>query len=154
MKTFALQRPWLLACLWLLTLFSNQVYVGTCSAQGKRRVLNYDTNVTLTGLLVSRTYYGPPNYGENPKTDGKESQYILIFDSPVDVVGDQNDILRKTERGVRKVTLVVDDFKAHPVKSMLGSRVEVHGTLFHAHTGHHHTKVLIDVTSIKRMGKE
>jgi hypothetical protein len=104
-------------------------------------------------VLVSRTYYGPPNYGENPKTDTKERQYILILDSPRDVVGDQNDIMYKTERGVKRVTLVVQDFKAHPVKSLLGSRVEVHGTLFHANTRHHHTRVLIDVTSIKRSGK-
>ncbi|HSB27579.1 MAG TPA: DUF4431 domain-containing protein, partial [Pyrinomonadaceae bacterium] len=143
-----------LAGVLLLAVFSAHVYEASCSAQGKRRVLNYEpVNVTLTGVLVSKTYYGPPNYGENPKTDTKESQYILILDSPVDVVGDQKDVMYKPERGVKRVTLVVHDFKAHPVKSLLGRRVEVNGTLFHAHTGHHHTSVLIDVTSIKKSGK-
>jgi hypothetical protein len=138
----------------LLTFVCIFVCVGACSAQDTRRELNYDPAiVTITGVLVSRTYYGPPNYGENPKTDSKERQYVLILDSPVDVVGDQNDELNKTERGIKRVTLVVHDFKAHPVESLLGGRVEVQGKLFHAHTGHHHTKVLIDVTSIDKLKK-
>ena len=126
------------------------VYFGTHATQAKRKVLSYEpANVTLTGRLVSKTFHGPPNYGENPKTDSKENQYILILDSAVDVVGDQNE--QTTERGVKRVTLVVNDFKAHPVETLLGSRVEVQGTLFHSSTGHHHTKILINVTSIKEL---
>ena len=137
----------------LLIALCIHVSAGTGSAQGKRRVLNYEpANVTLTGVVVSKTYYGPPNYGENPKTDAKETQYILVLDSPVDVVGDQN-TMTKTERGVKRITLVIHDFNANPVEPLLGRRVEVSGTLFHAHTAHHHTKVLINVTSIKKVTK-
>jgi hypothetical protein len=35
--------------------------------------------------------------------------------------------------------------------SLQGRRVAVTGTLFHASTGHHHTKVLFTVTSIKKL---
>ena len=129
-------------------------FISASQAQNKRRTLNYEPEtVTLTGLLVSRTFYGPPNYGENPKTDTKESQYILILDSPVNVIGDPNSPINRTEQGIKKVTLVVHDFKAHPVEPLLGSRIEVSGTLFHAQTGHHHTKVLIEVSSIRKIGK-
>ena len=100
-----------------------------------------------------RTFYGPPNYGENPKTDSKESQYVLLLDSPIDVVGSKEDVITQTEREVRRITLVVIDFKANTVKPLLGSRVVVEGTLFHAHTGHHHTRVLIEVSSIRKLGK-
>src|SRR5258705_6434133 len=34
-------------------------------------------------------------------------------------------------------------------RSLLGRRVIASGTLFRAHTGHHHTKVLLTVTDIK-----
>jgi hypothetical protein len=120
-----------------------------CSAQSKLKSLTYEPDrVTLVGKVVSRTFYGPPNYGENPATDSKESQYILILDTPVDVIG-STDPIDRTEREVKKLTLVVFDFKANPVESLLGKRVEVSGTLFHAHTGHHHTRVLIEVESIR-----
>jgi len=135
-----------------ITVWANAHIVA--SAGDKPKVLHYGPEkVTLIGKLVLRTFYGPPNYGENPKTDSKESQYILLLDSPIDVVGSKEDLLTETEREVRRITLVVFDFKANPVEPLLGSRVLVDGTLFHAHTGHHHTKVLIEVGSIRKMGK-
>jgi len=124
------------------------LFLASCSVEAQRRQLHYEPEkVTLTGRLVYRTFYGPPNYGENPKTDSRETQPILILDAPVDVIASQYD---SAERGVKRVTLVVMDFKANPVSPRLGMRVIVEGTLFHANTGHHHTKVLMTVSSIKR----
>jgi uncharacterized protein DUF4431 len=124
-------------------------HTSPCSAQSKVKSLTYEPDrVTLVGKVVSRTFYGPPNYGEDPATDSKEDQYVLILDAPIDVIG-STDPIDKTERGVKNLTLVVFDFKANPVESLIGKRVEVQGTLFHAHTGHHHTRVLIEVESIR-----
>jgi hypothetical protein len=133
----------------LVVVWSN-LQTGASQPAFRRRVLRYEPEkVTLKGKVVSRTFYGPPNYGENPKTDSRESQYILILDSAVDVlVG--SDPTDQTERNVRRVTLVVNDFAAHPVRPLLGRHVLIEGTLFHAITGHHHTRVLITVSSIKR----
>jgi hypothetical protein len=133
----------------LIAVWSN-LHIVASPADGKPNVLHYDERVTLTGKVVSRRFYGPPNYGENPKTDSRESQYILLLDSAIDVIASKDDPMNETEHGVKKVTLVVFDFKAHPVEPLLGRRVEVEGTLFHAHTGHHHTKVLIEVSSIEK----
>lgn len=122
-----------------------------CLAQRNRKLLKYEPEkVTLVGRVVLKTFYGPPNYGENPKTESKESQYVLLLDSPVDVIGSLNDPGNVAERGVRKVTLLVLDFKSHPVEPWRGRRVAVEGSLFHANTGHHHTKVLIEVASIRK----
>ena len=74
-----------------------------------------------------------------------------VLDSPVDVAGDPNEPWNYTEVDIKRITLVVYDFKAHPLQPLIGRRVEVRGTLFHAHTGHHHTRVLIQVTSIKKL---
>jgi hypothetical protein len=127
--------------------------IAGSQAGNKRRVLHYwPEKVTLTGRLVYRTFYGPPNYGENPKTDSKETQSILLLDSAIDVIAVKQDALSETERGVKRVTLVFGESTPHPVRFYLKRRVTVEGTLFHAHTGHHHTKILIDVASIKRAG--
>jgi Domain of unknown function (DUF4431) len=125
--------------------------VTTSTADAKRKQLHYWTEkVTLRGKLVFRTFYGPPGYGENPKTDSKETQSIVLLDRPFDVIGDKQDPFDATERGIRRVTLVFSNPIPHPARYYLKRRVKVEGTLFHAFTGHHHTKILVDVTSIRR----
>jgi Domain of unknown function (DUF4431) len=121
--------------------------VATCPTYAKRRVLHYGPEkVAVTGRVVYRTFYGPPNYGENPKTDSQETQDILLLESAVDVIATGNDPMDQTERRVTRITLVID----HSIRHLIGKRVVIEGTLFHAHTGHHHTKVLMEVSSIKR----
>lgn len=119
----------------------------TSTSEAQRKEFNYETgNVTVTGRIVFRTFYGPPNYGENPKTDSRETQAILLLDSPIDVIGTSTDDFNVTERGVKELTLVWDQ----PLRPLRGKRVIAQGSLFHAHTGHHHTKVLMSVTSVRR----
>ncbi len=125
-------------------------YVAALPAAGQRRVLHYEPEkLTLTGRVVYRTFYGPPGYGENPKTDSRETQDILLLESPVDVIATGNDPTDQPERKVTRITLVID----HSIRNLIGKRVIIEGTLFHAHTGHHHTKVLMDVSSIKKAGR-
>ncbi len=125
--------------------------VATSPTYAKRKEVHYwPEKVTLTGRVVYRTFYGPPGYGENPKTDSRETQDILLLESPVDVIATGNDPLTdQTERRVTRITLVID----HSIRNLIGKRVIIEGTLVHAHTGHHHTKVLMDVSSIKRAGR-
>jgi len=126
------------------------LFLASGSVEAQRRPLHYEPEkVTLTGRLVYRTFYGPPNYGENPKTDSRETQPILILDSAVDVVANGGDPTDQTERGVKGITLVVE----HSTRRFIGKRIAVEGTLFHANTGHHHTKVLMTVASIKKANR-
>src|SRR6266480_7670781 len=155
MKILALASNRAQKLIWICALIAtySDAHIAASLSDRNPKVLHYGPEkVTLTGKLFARTFYGPPNYGENPKSDSKENQYILLLDSAIDVVTTGSDPTDKTEHGIKKVTLVVSDFKAHPVKHLLGSRVKVEGTLFHATTGHHHTKVLLEVFSIKRAG--
>ncbi|HEY0348935.1 MAG TPA: DUF4431 domain-containing protein [Pyrinomonadaceae bacterium] len=123
--------------------------LATASTEAQRRSLHYQPEkVALTGRLVYRTFYGPPGYGENPKTDKRETQSILILESAIDVIGNGNDPWEQTEHGIKRITLVVD--RSSP---FVGKRVVVEGTLFHAHTGHHHTKVLMEVSSIRNASR-
>ena len=127
-------------CVWLLALL-----LIPASTAGQRRLHYEPEEITLTGRVVYRTFYAPPNYGQTPKTDSRETQAILILDAAIDVVGTAENQLSETERGVKRITLVHDLSLRH----FVGKRVVVQGTLFHAHTGHHHTKVLMQISSIK-----
>ncbi|MEX8504166.1 DUF4431 domain-containing protein [Leptothrix ochracea] len=100
----------------------------------------------LVGKVTLETFYGPPNYGENPKTDSREAQIILVLKQQICVSANlsTND---EEEKNQLRVTLVP------PVGVNLGSykgrSVTVKGTLFHAITGHHHTPVLMEVVHVQ-----
>jgi hypothetical protein len=104
--------------------------------------------VELEGNLRIKTLFGPPNFGENPETDSKERSWIMSLSRPISVRGkaDSDLGLDSVVEDVRELQLVL----RKPRKDLIGKKVIVKGTLFHAHTGHHHTEVLMDVQSIRR----
>jgi len=109
--------------------------------------LTYEpTVVELRGKLITKWYYGPPNYGENPKTDSRELLPFLVLDRPVNVRGNPDPDSwpdQVSVEHVRTMELVL----TLPHKNMIGKNVIVKGMLFHAFTGHHHTDVLMSVQS-------
>ena len=119
-------------------------------AQEKGWVSYQPAVVELKGTLSVRRYYGPPNYGENPKTDSKETMFILTLSQPVNVRGNTDPkagLEKNSVKNIRRIQLVL----TIPYKGLIGKRVLVKGTLFHAFTGHHHTDVLMDVSFIKEL---
>lgn len=101
-----------------------------------------EDGVVLTGKVERRTFYGPPNYGENPRTDSRETQAILRLDRPLCTAGSV-DGLEQAEDAQELVTLV--PLGPFSLKPFAGKRVSVKGSLFHAHTGHHRTPILIEL---------
>lgn len=102
--------------------------------------------VELKGNLSIKTFFGPPNFGENPSTDSKENSWILSLTSPMNVCAkiDGDPTSGPSVENVRELQLVLPKSR----KELIGKDVIVVGTLFHAHTGHHHTDVLMTVQSI------
>ena len=106
--------------------------------------------VTLTGTLHSRVFPGPPNYESIRKGDQKETAVILTLVKPACTVG--NDGFGGPESDIRDVQLVITkDEHWKIIRTLKRKRVRITGTLFHAHTGHHRTKVLFDVATISRV---
>jgi Domain of unknown function (DUF4431) len=102
--------------------------------------------VSLKGTLVRETLAGPPNYEDIHKGDKPETIWLLKLQSPICV--DQDKVqpdLNPSQKNVRKVQLVLDNEHYERAKALLGRRVVATGTLFGAHTGHHHTTVLLTV---------
>lgn len=108
-----------------------------------------DTSV-ITGKLRVEMFYGPPGYGENPEEDMKEETYLLWLDQPVKVFSNspeqEEEGFNTTKQEVDKIQLM----STHDIqfKSYEGKTIQVRGSFFGAHTGHHHAEVLMDVNQL------
>ena len=110
-------------------------------------VLHYDPAlVRLSGTIVFETYFGPPNYGENPDTDSKEQARFLNLDRPVSVEGDPTDELNsESVNDIGRIQLNAEG----SLSRYLGKHVRISGTLYHSFTAHRHTDVLLTVRRIQ-----
>ncbi len=99
--------------------------------------------VILSGTITRHLEYGPPNYGEDPVHDAKEIYWYLDLDKPICVNGKNEDSPEmEGETGVQHLQIVY--MHGYPRgRGWVNHRVTITGTLFHAISGHHHTKVLI-----------
>jgi hypothetical protein len=107
--------------------------------------------VALHGTLIRRTFAGPPNYTDIQKGDQPETYFLLNLDSPICVNEDKSSPeLYPLQKDVHRVQLVLDEQAYERFKMLLGKRVVATGSLFGAHTGHHHTSILLTVTSLEK----
>jgi len=136
----------------LTTLITTLLVAFTCASSSQaQRFLSYEPEVVeLDGQLVLQLKSGPPNFGEEPKTDQKLRVPVLLLRDRVSVLGDQGDGYNsETVHGVRQIQLAfIGSQTSH--KALIGKQVVVTGSLFHAHTGHHFTDVVLKVNSIER----
>jgi Domain of unknown function (DUF4431) len=102
--------------------------------------------VALVGRLERHTYPGPPNYESIANGDARETGYYLRPDEPLCATGSQQSDWEPVA-GVRLVQLVLDAAGYRDLRALLGQHVRLRGTLFHAHTGHHHATLLLTVIS-------
>lgn len=108
--------------------------------------------VSLTGTITKHMTYGPPNYGEDPAHDSQEIYWYLDLDNPICVDGAKdNSPEAQGEKDVREVQIVYSN--GYPKgNDWINHRAIITGTLFHAISGHHHTKVLIEASKTKKAG--
>jgi hypothetical protein len=107
--------------------------------------------VTLHGSLIRKTFPGPPNYSDIHKGDRAETYFLLNLDSPICFDMDKSDPdLRPSQKNVRTVQLVLEEGMYERFKLLLGKEVVARGSLFAAHTGHHHTSVLLTVSNLEQ----
>ena len=126
------------------------VLLGAFSSAAAQKCLGYGPEVSLTGKLSSRVVPGPPNYSSIRKGDQKETLILLTVTQPICTTGDDPAGIDVPEKGLRDLQLAISKDKDWPViRRLIGKRVTVSGKLFHAHTGHHRTKVLMDVSQVR-----
>lgn len=122
------------------------------ASQSEKKIVNktdyaYDETSVITGKLTIETFYGAPGFGDNPATDEKEKEYLLLLDKPVNFVGPAvpEDESRESKYNVTEIQLLYNK-DSIDMGRFLGSSVVLTGNFFGAHTGHHHTDVLMDVS--------
>jgi hypothetical protein len=124
-----------------------------CVAQGTSTstCLSYAPEVVMVvGTLTPKTFPGPPNYESIRNGDRAETDWLVELHSPVCVTEDKADPdLNPSQDRVIEMQLVLDPAAYKTYKRLIGRDVIVSGTLFGAHTGHHHTPVLVTVKSIE-----
>lgn len=132
----------------IIGLFILCMVTNAANAEGVRCTeLNYGpTQVKLTGRILQRVYPGPPNYQSIRAGDRREVADILQLAKKICVRADMTDLVNEAERNIKEIQLVFLDRQSWENDS--SKRVIVGGRLFHAHSGHHHTKVLLEVDSI------
>lgn len=95
---------------------------------------------TITGTLSTQEFFGPPGYGETPETDTRETAYILTLDETINVLSkEKNSSFNYSRYGVKKVQVTTE----LNLDKLVNKKVKLTGTFFGAHTGHHHTDVLL-----------
>ena len=116
------------------------------------RCLSYDpAEVQVSGTLSKMVVPGPPNYQDVKKGDTPETIWILTLNKAVCVTGNTDDI-NEPEQNVTDLQLVLQPSHFAQLRRMGSGKVQVVslGKLFHAHTAHHRTKVLLDVKEIRK----
>jgi len=105
--------------------------------------------VNVSGILVQKTFPGPPDYQDLKSGDRPENYWLIELHSPVCVSEDRaNPELNPSKDRVAEMQLVFPPTASQANRSLIGRNVIISGTLFGAHTGHHHTPVLLTVKSI------
>ena len=110
--------------------------------------LTYEPNsVVLQGRMRPHTFPGRPNYQSIAKGDEAERVWVLHLTKPICVLASAD---WEKEENVSDVQLVFSEGQNQydRYRSLLGGRIIATGTLFRAHTGHHHTRVLLTVKEI------
>lgn len=99
--------------------------------------------VTLSGTLKRLTFPGRPNYESTSRGDEPETHFYLALHKPLCTVGDPESADSYPQQNVSLVQLVLDDSGYAKLKPRLGQKMALSGTLFAAHTAHHHAPVLL-----------
>ena len=114
------------------------------ASMSRLRAQSKAVTATLQGVLQSGEFFGPPNYGESPRTDSKEQSFYVQLPA---TIGDQNPKLtlgpefdRTSEHFVQLMFSSQTDLLAR-ARTLVGQRIGVTGDLFPAETGHHRTGV-------------
>jgi hypothetical protein len=116
----------------IVLLFVLLMVRGVESSAPDKHWLAYGPEVVeLEGTLIIEQKYGPPNYGENPKTDTKWKVPILVLATPINVRGNPQDVVNsESVEGISRIQLRFFNV-AISSKQFIGKRVRVKGTLSH-----------------------
>lgn len=139
-----------------IRLFSILFMLASACAFATNQVVYFQPNqATLSGLVMTLKFPGPPNYESINEGDKEEVGSFLLLDHPINIkrVANSKDNVDEPQINVKLVQLVVlnkEDWK----ELKEGNHVRVKGTLSSPLTGHHHARALLQVEKISMLKNE
>ena len=119
------------------------VYASPCNKQ------TFGDNTTLQGIVVVRTYAGPPNYRNTNRGDTPERTRVLNLSETLCVSAHPSNSDNPANLRTKAVQLVfVDSNERIADMPLTNFKAAVTGKLFSAQSGHHHTRVLLEVNEL------
>lgn len=106
--------------------------------------------VELTGIIQKATFYGPPNYGEDPKNDTKENILVIVLNEPININSKSDIDFNIPLKDIKRLQIIPHDLSKQ-LNQLINKQVKLKGTLMGAQTGHHHTEALIQLKQIERI---
>ncbi len=113
--------------------------------------------IELIGEIDLQTFPGAPNYESIKNGDEVETHFYLKLRNSIDVIALPKDaespMKSESFYNVQILQLVVHDDKNMSIlrKTGEGGHLKIRGTLFHRFSGHHHSRVLLEVKNIKKI---
>jgi hypothetical protein len=102
---------------------------------------------TVIGILKSKVYPGEPNFVSIEAGDEPETIYFVELKPPICTITKEESWMLGHER-ISEVQLAVSKLQFGQLDANLGKVVTIKGSLFEAFDEHHHTPVLMDVSSM------
>jgi hypothetical protein len=109
-------------------------------------------NVTLGGFLSEKVVWGPPNFGENPKTDSRVSIWVLSLDYPIPVSINGEFKTGHEVSLVDKIQLNVTSEHVGDLRSHSGYRIVITGSLWSAFAPTDLKPVTMNIAKIEPVG--
>ena len=102
----------------------------------------YDEPVTIVGTFGIKEF---------ETETGIQKPYVLKLSSPITVVANGEDEFNETETNQSIIQMAPSEEHINYLKShnAYGKRIQVTGSFYHSHTGHHFTPALISVSEVK-----
>ena len=126
----------------------SRVRLAQAAIGGAKACLRYTDRIALSGRLIKRTYPGPPNYESVARGDRPETVLVLVLPAPICMAEDKadRDGMSPAIARIAEVQLAATsrDLGIKPGQTLL-----VSGKAFVAHTGHHHTPIVLEGVKVE-----
>jgi len=107
-----------------------------------------DPEALISGTVVERNVWGPPNFGEHPKTDSRYRVWIVVLDDPIQVTIANESRHEPEEVAVREIQLRGGVLAVPNYSGLTGKHLVVRGQLAEQLWETDHTRVVIEAKAV------
>jgi hypothetical protein len=128
------------------------IAISVCTPSNADECLKDGQAVSFEGRVSRETFPGPPNYQSIDDGDQPETVWILTVDKAYCVTAEsmEDGSTYEVAKSTTRFQLAFEDSSVYEKqRALVEQRAVVSGLLFAGHTGHHHTKALVSVKTIK-----